>query len=150
MFVVAAGVWAAAAAAQPGGPPVMFNRPFMDDGAMRAIGALLHADGLSDAQRQQLHAVMEADRTSAEPLLDQLRTANEALVDALLAADAPSSDTLDDRVDRINDLRKQLLEQQVQTVLALREVLSPEQLQAAVEGSRRPDERGGVVFFSAP
>ena len=139
--LAAAGLWAAAAAAQAGPPPVIMARPMMDDAAMRAIGALLQTDGLSDEQHGELHSALDSDRSSLEPTLDQLRMANETLLDQLLAADAPSADTLSASVDRITGLRKQLLQQQVQTVMTLRWVLAPEQIeQAAQVSAQRPDD----------
>ena len=143
--LVSAGLWAATAAAQPGPPPAMRSRPILDDAGMRAIGALLHADGLSDDQHEELHSVLDSDRSSVEPLLDQLRMANETFLDQLLAADAPSTDTLSASVDRISGLRRQLLQQQVQTVMSLRDVLAPEQLQQAAQRSAQLND--DVVFL---
>jgi Spy/CpxP family protein refolding chaperone len=141
--MAAAGLWAAVAAAQP--PPGLRGRPFMDDGAMRAVGALLHVDGLSDEQRDQLHGTMESGRAAVEPLLDQLHTANESLVEQLLAADAPSSDTLNGLVERVAELRRQLAQQQLQTVLSLREVFTADQLQQAAQHALQlGDGRDGV------
>jgi len=143
--MAAAGLWAAVATAQP--PPGMRGRPFMDDGAMRAVSALLHVDGLSDEQREQLHGTMESGRATVEPVLDQLRAANESLVEQLLAADAPSSDTLNGLVERVAELRKQLSQQQLQTVRSLREILTADQLQQAAQHTQQLGDGRDVVFF---
>jgi hypothetical protein len=129
--MAAASLWAVLAGAQP--PPGVHGRPFVDDGAMRAIGAILHVDGLSDEQREQLHGTMESGRSTVEPLLEQLHAANQTLADRLLATNAPSPEALNASLDRVAALRKQLAQQQFQTVVALREVLSQDQLQQAAQ-----------------
>ena len=145
--VAVASLGAMAVAAQPGGrPPMHGGPPFMDSGAMLAIGALLHADGLSDDQQQQMHAIMESGHATAEPLLDQLRTANQTLTDHLLGAETPSADTLSSAITQIETLRQQLVQQQVQTVHSLRPALTAAQVQQALQHSQQFPAPRGVVF----
>jgi Spy/CpxP family protein refolding chaperone len=145
--VAAASLWAMAVAAQPGGPPPMHGgRPFMDNGAMLAIGALLHTEGLNDDQQQQMHAIMESGHASAGPLLDQLRAANQSLTDQLLGGEAPSADTLSSATAQIETLRQQLVREQVQTVQSLRAVLTAEQLHEALHHSQQFAAARGMVF----
>lgn len=145
--IAAASLWATMVAAQAGGPPPMHGGPpFMDSGAMHAIGALLHADGLSDDQQQQMHALMASGRATVEPLLEQLRTANQTLTDQLLAADAPSADALSSSITQIETLRKQLDQQQVQTVQSLRAVLTADQIQQALQRSQQFAAAHNMVF----
>ena len=147
LAMTAASLWAVTAMGQGGGPPPHFmHGPPMDDAGMRAIGALLHADGISDEQRAQMRAVMDSDRTTAEPVFEQLRAANQNLVDHLLATDAPSIDALDDLVSRIGELRRQLVQQQAQTVLSLRDLLTPEQLEQAAAQAQQPPPPPDLVF----
>lgn len=133
-----AALWVAAVAAQSGAPPTLMGRPerpLVDNGMTRVIGALLHAEGLTAAQRHQLHAIMEADRSAVDPLLADLRTANQDLADQLLAAAAPSPNTVGGMIDQIETLRTQLLHRQQQTVESLRSVLSADQIQQAAAHS---------------
>jgi Spy/CpxP family protein refolding chaperone len=143
--LAAAGLWAASGGAQAGPPPALTARPMMDDGATRAIAALMSTDGLSDDQHEELRSMLDSGRSGVEPILEQLRTANETLVDQLLAADPPSADALSASVERITGLRKQLLQHQVQTVQSLREVLTPEQLRQEVQ--RNAGGTDDVVFL---
>jgi|SRR5215470_5164321 len=143
--LAAVGLWAAGGASQAGPPPVLAARPMIDDGAARAIGALMSADGLSTDQHEELASTLDSRRSSVEPILEQLSAANETLIDQLLAADDPSAAALAASVDRITLLRRQLLQRQVHTVQSLREVLTPEQLQQEV--GRSPGGIDGVVFL---
>jgi Spy/CpxP family protein refolding chaperone len=121
--------WAIPTLAQPpfhGGPP-----PMMDSGAGRVLGLMLHTDDLSDAQQQQVDAIMSSDRTAVHDTLDQLKAANESLASALLADAAPTADSLASLTDQIGTLRSALASQQLQTALAVRALLTPEQVAAA-------------------
>ena len=94
---------AQAQAHPPGGPPPM------GDGAIRAVMAMLHSGGLSD----------------------ELRAANEQLTAQLLAPTAPDEATLRASLDKVATLRSALLDQQATTALAVRAMLSADQLAAA-------------------
>ncbi|MGH7787366.1 MAG: Spy/CpxP family protein refolding chaperone [Candidatus Binatia bacterium] len=146
--LLAVGLSAATAVAQPrGGGPRHHGPPHGRDGAMRAIGALLQADGLSDEQRTQMHAVLEAGRDEVGPLLEQLRSANDALVDQLLGPETPTAEALDAQMQSIAVLQLQLTQHQAQTVLALRQLLSAEQLAAALAESQQRRGERDVIFF---
>ena len=121
---VAMPVWARSHGRPPGPPPC-------GDGAMRAVMAMLHGGDLSDDQHDQARARLDADRSSVEATMDALRDANEQLTAQLLASDAPDATALQATLDRIATLRAALLDQQVQTALALRGLLSADQLAAA-------------------
>jgi protein CpxP len=134
-FLLATGataLLAAAASAQmrsfemPAPPP-----PFMDSGVGRVLALLMQPTMLSDSQETQVKDIMESDSGAARALMDKLRDANEQLSQALLASETPSPDSLAALGDRIGELRAQLVAHQVQTALAVREVLTPEQLAAA-------------------
>ncbi|HSQ00053.1 MAG TPA: hypothetical protein VL049_22745, partial [Candidatus Dormibacteraeota bacterium] len=60
-----------------------------------------------------------------------LRAANEQLTAQLLATTAPDEATLRAALDRVATLRSTLLDQQVETALAVRGMLSADQLAAA-------------------
>jgi Spy/CpxP family protein refolding chaperone len=116
----------AQAQAHPRGGP-----PPMGDGAIRAVMAMLHSGGLSDEQHDQVHARLETERATAQGTIDELRAANEQLTAQLLASTAPDEATLRASLDKIAGLRSTLLDQQVETALAVRGMLSADQLAAA-------------------
>ena len=148
-----AALLATAAWAQPGhfemaGPPPPM---MMDSGAGRVLALLLRPDGLSDAQEAQVHDIMEGDREAAHAVMDKLRDANEALSQALLASEAPSAESLATLGEQIGTLREQLVAQQVQTALAVRAVLTPEQLaEAAARRERLANRHERDVLFVGP
>lgn len=123
--IAGAALLVAQAQARPPGPPPM------GDGAMRAVMQMLHDGDLSDAQHEQAREQMKAGHDSAESTLDQLRAANDELTAALLGSTPPDDATLRAALDRIATLRSALVDQQVQTALTIRGLLSAEQLAAA-------------------
>jgi Spy/CpxP family protein refolding chaperone len=116
---------AQAQAHPPGGPPPM------GDGAIRAVMAMLHSGGLSDEQHDQVRDRLKAERATAESTIDELRAANEQLTAQLLAPTAPDEAALRASLDKVATLRSALLDQQVTTALAVRGMLSADQLAAA-------------------
>lgn len=148
---LAATLLATAALAQPGTFEMPVPPPMMDSGAGRVLALLLRPDGLSDAQEAQVHDIMEGDRDAVHAAMDKLRDANEALSQALLASEAPSAESLATLGEQIGALREQLVAQQVQTALAVRAILTPEQLaDAAARRDRLANRRERDVLFVGP
>ncbi|HLO86433.1 MAG TPA: Spy/CpxP family protein refolding chaperone [Nostocaceae cyanobacterium] len=80
---------------------------------------------LTDAQKQQLKALHEQARKDAEPLGQQLREADEKMR-SLLASDT-SNEQLRQQHQKIQALRQQLDNKRFETMLAERQILTPEQ-----------------------
>jgi len=97
----------------------------------RLIPLLLHADNLSAEQQQKIDAVMSADRDTVHTLFGQLRDANKQLADKLLGPGAPQNADLTAIIQNIAQLRLQLTQHELSTVLAMRDVLTPDQLAKA-------------------
>jgi Spy/CpxP family protein refolding chaperone len=151
MFLAGGAVLVAtAAAAQMGRFELPAPPPFMDSGAGRVLMMLMRPDGLSDAQEAQVKDIMDTDRAAAHALIDKLRDANEALSQALLAGDAPTAESLATLGDQIGDLRAQMVAQQVQTALAVRGVLTPEQIADAAARQQKMAKHQHDVVFVAP
>lgn len=108
-----------------GGPPPM------GDGAIRAVMAMLHDGDLSDELHDQVRDRLKAERADAEATIDELHAANEQLTAQLLSSTPPDEATLRASLDKIAALRATLLDKQVGTALAVRGLLSPDQLAAA-------------------
>jgi Spy/CpxP family protein refolding chaperone len=119
----------------------------MDSGAGRVLALLLRPDTLSEAQEQQVHAIMEADRGTVHDTLDKLKSVNEQMAAALLADPAPTSEALAALTDEVTALRKTLVAQQVETALAVRAVLTPEQLADAEARRQQIAARAGDEAF---
>jgi Spy/CpxP family protein refolding chaperone len=72
--------------------------------------------------------IMDSDHQSLRALFTQLQTANNQLSDKLFAPGAVQPADLEPQVQKIGQLRQQLMEQGVKTALAVRAVLTPQQL----------------------
>jgi Spy/CpxP family protein refolding chaperone len=80
---------------------------------------------LSEDQRQQIEAIYENAQTNADELMQQLDSAHETMR-SLWSSDASNSE-LEAQHDVIQDLQQQMDDQHFQTMLAVRDVLTPEQ-----------------------
>ena len=105
--------------------------PPLGGGATRAVMAMLHGGDLSEAQHEQVRARLDTERDGAKATRGELRAANEQLTAQLLAATPPDEAALRASLETIETLRSTLLDQEVQTALAVRGMLSAEQLAAA-------------------
>ncbi len=127
-----ASVGAGSLAAQPiGGPPMgappMGGMMHGDGPGMMLRMALKQAD-LTAEQQNQVRKIMEADHQTLRTLFTQLQTANNQLADKLFGPGAVQAADLTPQVQQITHLRQQLMEQGVKTALAIRAVLTPQQL----------------------
>jgi Spy/CpxP family protein refolding chaperone len=115
-------------AAPPMGPPHM-GPPTMhgDSSAMMLHMVLTQAD-LTPQQQEQVRTIMDSDHQTLRTLFTQLQAANDQLADKLFAPGAVQPADLAPQVQRITELRQQLMEQGIKTALAIRAVLTPQQL----------------------
>jgi len=116
-----------------GGPPMM-GGPHMgrmmppgDSPAMLLPMVLKQAD-LTPDQHSQVRKIMDADHQSLRALFARLQTANQQLADKLFSPGNLQPADLTPLVQHITELRQQLMQQGVKTALAVRAVLTPEQL----------------------
>ena len=148
LVVLAACAWPLASSAQPGAGPA--SGPFGMRSAMRGLGGdmlagdaagmmlplMLHHADLTPDQQKRVQDILAADREQLHALFQQLEAANDALAAKLLASGAIDAAALQPDVERVTHFRQQLMEQGIKTVLAVRAVLTPEQLAktAALQG----------------
>ena len=87
-----------------------------------------HADelGLDAAMRVRIHDLAAQARQAAQPLDDALRTLHDGM-HALLEQESPSADAVMQQADRIGVAETDLHKQRLQTMLAIRALLTPEQ-----------------------
>ena len=112
-----------------GGPPMLRGGgPDGGDAFGLVIPLMLRGADLSAAQRRQVKALMRANRGKLDALLDQLRSANEALADRLIGGAAVDAAALQPDVERVIQARQALMRHGLETALALRAILTPEQL----------------------
>jgi len=118
--------------AQPMGGPPMGGPPMGhmmrgDNPAMMLHMVLKQADLTAD-QQAQVHKIMDADRQNLRTLFTQLQAANKDLANKLFGPGSVQAADLTPQIQRIGQLRQQLMEQGVKTALAVRAVLTPQQL----------------------
>ena len=86
---------------------------------------LLEQLDLSSEQSQQIETIQQQARTDAEPLREELQQAREQMR-SLMVADT-NSDELRQQYQQLQTLHQQLGTQRFETMLQVREVLTPEQ-----------------------
>lgn len=120
--------------AEPLGPFHPMGRGAMlgDSGGMMLPLLLKHVH-LTPEQTKQVQAIMDSDRQNLHSLLNQLQTANEQLASKLFAPGNVQPADLAPQMQTVNQLRQQLMEHGIKTALAIRAVLTPDQLAKAAQ-----------------
>ena len=130
--------WSTGSDAQMGMPrPPFGHGPMFDgfggDGPGIMMPLLLkHAD-LTPEQEAEVRKIIDADHQTLRGLFHDLRAANDTLADKLLAPGKIDPADLTPQVQRVMQIRQQLMEQGLKTTLAIRAVLKPEQLAKAAQ-----------------
>ena len=115
-----------------GGPErAMGDRP----GIM--LPMMLRALNLTAEQRAQVQKIMATHRPTFQKLLSQLRAVQKEMADRLFVAGEVKEGDLASQAQRIAQLRNQLAQEGLNTVLEIRRVLTPEQLAKAAQLRKR-------------
>jgi Spy/CpxP family protein refolding chaperone len=122
----------------PPGPPPMMT--FGAEGSGPLLPLILHQAKLTPEQHEQVKKILDADREQLRSLFAQLDRANQQLSGKLFASQNVKLADLMPEIDRTSALRRQLMEQGVKTTLAVRAVLTPEQLARVTEVKQRMDK----------
>ncbi len=125
--------------ADPLGPFHMMGRGgsmAADSGGMMLPLLLKHVH-LTPEQTKQVQAIMDGDRQNLRTLLTQLQAANDQLASKLFAPGNVQAADLAPQIQTVNQLRQQLMEHGIKTALAVRAVLTPEQLTKAAQLKER-------------
>jgi Spy/CpxP family protein refolding chaperone len=121
----------------PGPPPMMM---FGAEGPGPLLPLILHQAKLTPEQHEKVKKILDADREQLRSLFAQLDRANQQLSSKLFASQDVKLTELMPEIDRTSALRRQLMEQGVKTTLAVRAVLTPEQLARVTEVKQRMDK----------
>lgn len=95
------------------------------------LAPLLFSAGLSDAQKEQAHQIMQSNRDTMKGLFSQLHAADEELATRLLAAGNVTQTDLEPTLTKIAGLRAQVAENEAAVALQVRALLTPAQLAQA-------------------
>jgi Spy/CpxP family protein refolding chaperone len=114
-----------------GGP--MGHRGFHGmHGGMDVLGVplplLLKTANLTDAQKQQIHAIFEARHASRKAEYQQMKAAKEAIAAKFTSTGTVAAADLSSSVSTITQLQSQMMNEQIQDAIAIRNVLTPAQL----------------------
>ena len=146
MGLAAASLYAFTAYAQP---PMMGRHHGGGCGPGRLIHVLLRSADLTADQETQAHTILDTNRSAVEAIHTQLRQANNDLANLLLGASDVQSDAVTAQLTKINQLQLQLEQNTANTVLAIRAILTPDQLaKAAAAESQMQAHKDG--FFGPP
>lgn len=120
-------------AAQPMGPHFMgmadrFGALMLGKGSGMMLPLVLRHAHLKPEQNDQVRKIMDANHETLRALFNQLQAANDQLAGKLFAPGTVQAADLEPDVQHITQLRQQLMAQGLKTALAIRAVLTPEQL----------------------
>jgi Spy/CpxP family protein refolding chaperone len=107
------------------------------DGPGLLLPLMLRAGELTPEQEQQVRAIMSGDRAKIHALFDQIDAANDALAAKIVGPGSVDAAALQPEIERIAALRTELLKEGLQSALAIRAVLTPEQLARAAQKRTR-------------
>ena len=114
--------------------------PGMGHGPGRMLPILLkHAD-LTPEQQGKVNKIMESHRPAFRRLFEQLHEAHEALGDRMFSKAEISDGDLDADINKVMDLRGELMREGTQVMLEVRRILTPEQLEKVASTRKRLDE----------
>jgi Spy/CpxP family protein refolding chaperone len=101
-------------------------------GGMSVLGVplplLLRTANLTDAQKTQIHAIFQARRASRKSEHEQLKAAKEAIAAKFTSTGPVAASDLAGSVSTITQLKSQMMSEQIQDAIAIRNVLTPAQL----------------------
>ena len=107
----------------------------------KGMNRLLQQLDLTTEQSEQIEAIKEQSRTAGEPLREQMQT-EKAEMRSLLSSDA-TPEQLTQQHQQLQDLRQQAGDRRFETMLQVREVLTPEQRSQMAELMAEKGERRG-------
>lgn len=89
---------------------------------------------LTPEQKAQVQGIVATHRAASQALIEQLRQAQDELADKLLGPAQVGTADLRPQLQRIAQLREQILQDHAQAALEIRAILTPEQLSKAAQG----------------
>ena len=146
--------------------------PFMGDGPGMMLPLLLKGVDLSPEQEAQVKTLMAGQRENLHAQFQQLRAAHEEMANKLFAPGEVKAEDLAPQMQRITNIREQLMKDGLNVMLEVRKILTAEQLAKAVQIKERMQalheemrsllhekgsgvtaegsEEGDVIFFRHP
>jgi Spy/CpxP family protein refolding chaperone len=123
---VVGGIYAAAALGQSDSSSPAAHG--MHHGPGRLIKLIIKSADLTPDQQSQVRQIVAANRAAAHDTFTQLHQAKTDLANLLLGPQAVQTDALSTQLAQVGQLKQQLAQQRASTVLAVRGLLTPDQL----------------------
>ncbi len=92
---------------------------------------ILHGLDLTDAQKSEVHKIMQTNWAQMKPVMEQMHTIHEQIVTKLTGTEAVSQADLTPLVQQEEQLRTQIDTARLNTALQVRGLLTPAQLSKA-------------------
>jgi Spy/CpxP family protein refolding chaperone len=113
-------------------------------GGMDALGVplplLLKSANLTDTQKQQIHQIFESRHTARKSEYQQLKAAKEQIAAKYTSTGAVTASDLSGPVQQLTQLQAQMTNEQIQDAIAVRNVLTPAQLQQIAQTKTKLDQ----------
>jgi Spy/CpxP family protein refolding chaperone len=113
-------------------------------GGMDALGIplplLLKTANLTDAQKTQIHQIFESRRTAREAEHTQLKAIKDQIAAKYTSPGAVAASDLSGPVQQLTQLQDQMTNEQIQDAIAVRNVLTPAQLQQISQTKTKLDQ----------
>jgi Spy/CpxP family protein refolding chaperone len=136
--IVALSLWAATVYAHPhAGMGMMGPGRMMGDAPGMLLPLVLKGVDLTDAQEKQVQEIMAAHRATFRTLFSELQTAHKDVADKLFVTGDVRAEDLTAQMQRVAQLREQLMQEGLKVALEVRGLLTPEQLAKAAELKER-------------
>ena len=136
--VVALSLWAMTVYGQPHHEMGIFGPiRMLGDAPGMMLPLVLKGIDLTDAQEKQVREIMAAHRATFRTLFSEVQVAHKDMADKLLAPGEVQAEDLTMQMQRVTQLREQLMREGLTVALEVREILTPEQLAKAAELKER-------------
>lgn len=113
-------------------------------GGMNVLGVplplLLKTANLTDAQKQQIHQIIQTRRTTRKAEIQQLKAAKDQIATKYTTTGAVTASDLSGPVQQITQIQDQITNEQIQDAIAIRNVLTPAQLQQISQTKAKLDQ----------
>ncbi|HYL58407.1 MAG TPA: hypothetical protein VEU51_06010 [Candidatus Acidoferrales bacterium] len=101
---------------------------------------LLKNANLTDAQKAQLRQIISSRRTTRKTEWQQLHTAKEQLVAKYVSSGPVSASDLSGPLQQITQIKDQMAQEQLQDAIAIRNLLTPDQLKGMSQTKSKLDQ----------
>jgi Spy/CpxP family protein refolding chaperone len=132
--IVVLSLCAATVYAHPrGGMGALGPGRMLGDAPGMMLPLVLKGVDLTDAQEKQVRDIMAAHRATFRTLFSELQVAHKDVADKLFAPGDVQAEDLTAQMQRVAQLREQLMQEGLKVALEVRGLLTPEQLAKATE-----------------